>query len=345
MRVTSTSFTIAEYCQQMADKNIVVNRDYQRSNAVWPSAAKSFLIDTILSGFPIPKLSLYQKTDLKSRKTTKEIIDGQQRSNAIFEFYNNNLRVSSKGDFYGKLYNTLSPEEQQNFIDYSLSIDLFVDATEPDIREQFRRVNSYNVPLNPQEKRHSTYQGPFKWFILDQSNHYAQIFKEIGTFTENQLARMDDAKFLADICLAFSEGIISASEARIDKIYKKFDESFDEEDLYRRNLSHAIDQVIFFKDQLGESLIKKYQLYCIILAFIHIKNPIKSLQPIYTSQGLGITNIERTREKLSYLSEAVTTGKWGDSKSVKDFIENSAKTTDREKQRKSRFKILCESIY
>lgn len=344
MRVTPTSFTIAEYCQQMADRNIVVNRNYQRSNAVWPTAARSFLIDTILSGFPIPKLSLYQKTDLKTRKTTKEIVDGQQRSNSIFEFYEGKLRISTKGDFYGKTYNTLSDDEKQNFIDYSLSVDLFVDATEADIREQFRRLNSYNVPLNPQEKRHSTYQGGFKWFILNQSNKYAQTFKDIRTFTENQLARMDDAKFLADICLAFSDGIVSASEARIDKLYKKFDESFEEECIYEKYISHAINQVISFKDQLGDELIKKYHLYCIILAFIHISYPIDALQSIYQSQGHGITNEERARENLSRLSEAVATQNDGDSRPIREFIDNSAKTTDRERQRKKRFEILCEFI-
>ncbi len=344
MRVTPTSFTIAEYCQQMVDRSIVVNRNYQRSNAVWPPAARSFLIDTILNGFPIPKLSLYQKTELITRKTTKEIVDGQQRSNAILEFYNDKLRVSSKGNFQGKSYSTLSDSEKQSFVDYSLSIDLFVDATEADIRELFRRVNSYNVPLNPQEKRHSTYQGLFKWFILEQSNRYSQFFKDIGTFTENQLARMDDSKFLADLCLAFSDGLISASESRIERIYRMFDVKFDKEDSYSKKISYGINKVIYFRDQLGDDLIKKYQLYCLILALIHIKYPIESLQSVYFSHGHGITDIARAKENLSLLSEAVATENGGGSETFKTFIENSTKTTDREKQRKSRFKILCESI-
>ena len=62
-----------KYCQQMREKSIIVNHDYQRSDKVWPPAARSYLIETILLGFPIPKLSLYQTTDLKTKKTKKNM--------------------------------------------------------------------------------------------------------------------------------------------------------------------------------------------------------------------------------------------------------------------------------
>jgi hypothetical protein len=344
MRVAPTSFTIAEYCQQMAEKSIVVNRNYQRSNKVWPVAARSFLIDTILNGFPLPKLSLYQKTDLRTRKTVKEIVDGQQRSHAILDFFNDELRVSSRGDFHGKLYSGLTPEEQQSFLDYQLSVDLFVDATEADIRELFRRVNSYNVPLNPQEKRHSTYQGPFKWFVLQQSNNYAQTFKDLGTFNESQLSRMEDAKFIADICVALEDGLISASERRIDKLYEQFDENFPVEAEYESRIADGINDVLEFREVLGDELIKKYQLYCLILAFAHARRPIESLQNVYQSRGNGIRDTQATREALSRLAEAAATGDDGGSPALREFIDSSSKTTDRQVPRAKRFKSLCEAI-
>jgi hypothetical protein len=78
-----TNMTIAEYCASMDRKEVIVNKNYQRSDQVWPHAARSFLIESILLGFPIPKIYLHSKTDLKTRKTIKEIVDGQQRSRAI----------------------------------------------------------------------------------------------------------------------------------------------------------------------------------------------------------------------------------------------------------------------
>ena len=60
MRVTSSTFTVAEYCEQMREKTITVNHDYQRSDKVWPTAARSYLIETLLLGFPMPKLATVQ---------------------------------------------------------------------------------------------------------------------------------------------------------------------------------------------------------------------------------------------------------------------------------------------
>lgn len=344
MRVTPSSFTIAEYCQQMANKNIVVNRNYQRSNKVWPVAARSFLIDSILSGFPIPKLSLFQKTDLRTRNTVKEIVDGQQRSHAILDFFNDAFRITYKGNFYGNSYSRLTPEEQQRFLDYQLSIDVFVDATDADIRELFRRVNSYNVPLNPQEQRHSTYQGPFKWFIHEQSNKYAQTLKELGTFNESQISRMEEAKFIADICVGLDEGLISASEAKIDKLYKQFNENFNDEVTYGNIIADAMDDVLTFREQLGDELIKKYHLYCLILAFAHKRRAIISLQQIFNSNSSGITDFSKTRENLSRLTEAVASGLDSGDTELRAFIISSSKTTDRQIQRTDRFRILCNAI-
>jgi hypothetical protein len=36
MQVTSSNFTVAEYCEQMRNGAIVVNHDYQRTDKVWP---------------------------------------------------------------------------------------------------------------------------------------------------------------------------------------------------------------------------------------------------------------------------------------------------------------------
>lgn len=344
MKVNSTSFTVAEYCQQMTERAIAVNRNYQRSSAIWPAAARSFLIDSMLSGFPIPKLSLFQKTDLKSRKTIKEIVDGQQRSQAIHDFFDDKLRISTKGRFQGLNYSKLDAEQQQAFLSYQLSVDVFVDATEADIRELFRRVNSYNVPLNPQEIRHATYQGKFKWFLFEMANSYSQLLKDMGVLSESQMARMEDAKFIADICVGLDDGIVSASESRITKLYKKYDESFDTENYFRDSLKYAIDQAIAYRDVLGEELTKRYQFYCLLLAFIHKSNPNPKLQDVWTSDGTGIADPQRTKEKLGRLAEAVATDNDLGNEELSSFISASAKTTDRKEQREKRFKAFCNAL-
>lgn len=116
MNKQSSHFTVADYCKGMKRNEIVVNRNYQRSDHVWPDAARSYLIETILKGFPIPKLYLYQVTDVKSRDTRKEIVDGQQRSVAILDFYEDKLKISKLAeneDIRNKKYSELDEGEKQ----------------------------------------------------------------------------------------------------------------------------------------------------------------------------------------------------------------------------------------
>src|SRR5438034_1088978 len=105
--------TVADYCAAMDRKEISPNNEYQRSDKVWPPSARSFLVETILLGFPIPKIFLFQKTDLKSKKTIKEVVDGQQRSKTIHDFFHNKLVLSKRSEIEsarGKTYDQLSDD-------------------------------------------------------------------------------------------------------------------------------------------------------------------------------------------------------------------------------------------
>jgi hypothetical protein len=208
--------TISEYCQQMKERKIIVNHDYQRSGKIWPPSAKSYFIDTLLLGFPIPKIYIYQSTDLKNRQTIKEIVDGQQRSETIFSFCNGEFSISGNSSFSGKKFSNLEEENQKILLDYQLGIDIFVSATPDEIRQTFKRMNSYTVPLNHQEKRYAEYQGKFKWFITDLSNKYAETLKKIGVFTEKQLSRMDDSELLSDVIMTLYQGIERFSDTKLD---------------------------------------------------------------------------------------------------------------------------------
>src|SRR5216683_1809309 len=214
MKISPTQMTVADYCAAMQRSEIVVNRKYQRSDKVWPPVAKSYLIETMLLDYPVPKLSLFQVTDLKTRKTYKEIVDGQQRSSTIFEFFNDEFALSRNletDEVAGKKFSELEDEFKSKFLEYSLGMDLFLSATPPEVVEVFRRINSYTIPLNPEEHRHASYQGPFKWFIASLAKRLEAVFVLIGLFSEKQLVRMADTKLLTEICDALLNGIRTTS--------------------------------------------------------------------------------------------------------------------------------------
>ena len=118
----------------------MVNDEYQRNTGIWASYARSYFIESILLEYPIPKIFLYSKVDLKSRQSVKEIVDGQQRSHALQNFYNRKFRLSSKIEteqLRGKNYNQLGEDYQSAFLSYSLPIDEFRGVQPPEIQESF----------------------------------------------------------------------------------------------------------------------------------------------------------------------------------------------------------------
>ncbi len=269
LTTTPTTFTIAEYCDQVANGSIIVNEKYQRSNKVWPSSARSYLIDTILSGYPIPKISLYQKLDLPTRKTIKEIVDGQQRTNAIMAFYKDELKISGRSDYEGMTYSALEPAEQRVFLSYPLTTDIFSAASPDDIREVFRRINSYTIPLNKQEHRHATYQGEFKWFIGSLLKDYTQSLIDCGAMTERSVSRMADAAFFTEFVAALELGIFSARESILDSMYKKYDKSYSEMVYHESRIAAAFVVLYDLRDFYSTKLMKQYSLFTLLLAISH----------------------------------------------------------------------------
>lgn len=271
MRTQHSTVTVADFCRGLARKEYSVNRNYQRSDAVWPQAAKSFLIETILLDYPVPKLSLHQRLELSTRTTVKDIVDGQQRSRAIMDFYENKLRLSRSlltEEYRGRRFSELDKEAQSQFLNYGLNFDVFVAAQAEEVREVFRRMNSFTVPLNPEESRHASFQGPFKWFIHGLSRDFDTAFQACGVFTEKQINRMVDAKLITEIAHALLRGITTTSKASLDKIYRDFDVDFPQQDEVDGAIRAGLDGVLSDPDIRDTPLLKPYNVYSLALAHI-----------------------------------------------------------------------------
>jgi len=339
-----TPYNIAEFCQALERNEILVNYDYQRSPRVWPPAAKSFLIETILLGYPMPKLSLHQITDLKTRRTTKEIVDGQQRSVTILEFYQDKLRLGKKAlptDSAGKKYTELDESLQKRFLNYSLSVDLFIGANKEDIREVFRRMNSYTVPLNAEEKRHARFQGPFKWFIYRLTKTYSQATEDMGIFTEKQLNRMQDAKLFSEVVHALFKGIQTTKDTELTRLYEDNDKSFAEEEATEKRLRKAMDFVIDLKTLHDGPLMKPHQVYALLLAVSHYQTQVAKLETTYkfakvkADKATIVANLARLAGVLEDPDS---------DRRLKPFFLAGAGKTNVADQRKARFQWVCKAV-
>src|SRR3990167_5814992 len=75
-------------------ERIDTNPDFQRP-AVWGRSQKQLLIDTILRDYDVPKL-YWRKTS--SKPDTYDVVDGQQRLRAIWEFFEGEYKLPKDSD-------------------------------------------------------------------------------------------------------------------------------------------------------------------------------------------------------------------------------------------------------
>lgn len=307
MNINTNNYSILEIIQMLDRKELVVNTEYQRGSGLWPEGPSSYFIDTILEGYPFPKIYMYESLDRPARGIRKEIVDGQQRIKTIVRFYRNELALRGESDYAGKRFDDLDEETQDHFLSYAVSVDVIRNATGAEILQMFRRMNAYTLPLNEPEKRHSSFQGPFKWFINQLSDNLNEFFVEFGVFTNRQIVRMSDAELLTDCVLAMERGVISTNASDLRKLYRQYDENFSRADRYQEPIEESFRFITTNLEALrGTHLMKPYALHSLVTALIHCKYGIGEITQNWNVHPTGrfAINPPQTSEILLALAQA-----------------------------------------
>ncbi|RLC83391.1 MAG: DUF262 domain-containing protein [Chloroflexi bacterium] len=346
MRINQSQYTIAEILEMFKKKDIVINKSYQRGAGLWPDTAQTYFIDTILEGFPFPKLYFYQSFDRDKRKPIKEVVDGQQRLTTIKNFSEGKFKLSSASEnFNGLYFDDLSEDMQEKFLMYSVPVDMILAAEKPILLEMFRRMNAYTSPLNSAEKRHSEFQGEFKWFITDIADKYSPIFEDYGILTSKQIIRMGDAELLAEFSILIEEGVTSKSATSLKKIYHRFNDIFPNKNKHKKIISDFFNTLKIEFAELRESFIMKpYVIHSLFTAMTHLKYGIPG-----GDQALGVDPIghyfisaDTAIEKLLSLAEAHETqdleGEY------KEYVAACLSTTTKKAQRTVRSKYIVNAL-
>lgn len=278
MQISTNNYSIVEIIAMIERKELIVNRDYQRGTGLWPDGPASYFIDTILGGFPFPKIYMYEYIDRTDRRMRKEIVDGQQRIRTIQRFYNNEFPIQGESDFRGRRFRDLEDEDQIRFASYPVSVDVIRSAKRSDILQMFRRMNAYTLPLNEPEKRHSSFQGQFKWFVNDLADALSEFFVEFGVFTQRQIVRMADAELISECVLSMERGIISTSASDLNRLYKGYEEDFPNAADFYSKIRTTFD---FISGELGvlrkSHMMKPYALHSLVTALIHARYGIEAI--------------------------------------------------------------------
>ncbi|NDV26896.1 DUF262 domain-containing protein [Desulfovibrio sp. JC010] len=157
---------------EMWDREALVIPKFQRK-FVWKISQASLLIDSFLSGLPVPPIFLYI-----NRKNENLVIDGQQRIMSIVYFLNGYFgqedSKSRKRVFRLKLseghpYNNMSfedlPDDEQRKLQYSTVLRAInIKQLDPDDEGSsayhiFERLNTGGTPLSSQEIRNCVFEG------------------------------------------------------------------------------------------------------------------------------------------------------------------------------------------
>lgn len=147
--------------------------EYQR-RLRWSQEKKSKLIESFLMNVPVPPVFLFDGAGMKL-----EVLDGQQRINAIKEFLGGSFdleRLKIWPSLNGRSFSKLPPALKRGLNRAKLSaITLIADSTagdknQIDLRAQvFERLNTGGEKLNPQELRNCLYSGSFNKLITELS--------------------------------------------------------------------------------------------------------------------------------------------------------------------------------
>jgi hypothetical protein len=248
-----------------ADK-LFVNRRYQRK-LVWTLEEKQRLVESVLRGYPMPAVLMADRGD-----GSYEVIDGLQRLHSLMSFIENAFRTLEEHAFDVSQFPTaaqratsgkftvaqdgphLPVDQVTAFLDYSIAVSVMRGATEEEVDDVFRRINTYGHRLSDQERRQAGVQDTFSSLVrvlaselrgdasvdylqlwqmpsisidLPMSNHGYQVIAnqvfwcEQGVLRSTDLRDSLDEQCIADVLASICTGtIVDRTKDALDAIYE-----------------------------------------------------------------------------------------------------------------------------
>lgn len=243
---TSPTNKDVSYLQQIQKSGqLLLAPEFQRLG-VWPRTAKAYLIDTILSDKPIPLLFFSKTVNPQTGRSSYAVVDGQQRLRAVFEFLDDRIRLPNTNQtdlrWRGRKYSELHQDQRTQLLNYDLSVVELKNYSDDDIRDIFVRMNRYVVKLNASELRHAYEDGAFKRFAEGVGSW--EFWREKRVLTQNQVQRMRNVEFAAELAILLSEGPQDKKDS-IELYYGEYTQTFE----YAEEIASRLQVFLAWIDQ------------------------------------------------------------------------------------------------
>ena len=140
---------------------------YQRYE-VWTPQKRSKLIESVLMGLPLPRFYFAENED-----ETQEVVDGQQRLQALFRYMDNEYALTGLKtlvELNKKKSADLDKKLKNRIKNFSLPTVVIQKESDRELRyDLFERLNTGATGLNEQELRNAVFRGEYNDFILPAS--------------------------------------------------------------------------------------------------------------------------------------------------------------------------------
>lgn len=268
------NYSIRDF-QEWDDRGeLILQPKFQRRD-VWSDKARSYLMDTIIRGKPIPKIYMRQDINPDTRRVLREIVDGQQRLRTALTFIKDGFKISKAHHehYGGSKFSDLDKDAQRDILKYEFVVDLLEDMPDNEVYDLFARINTYSEKLKPQELRNAKWFGEFKSSVYLLAKEFYTFFSENKIFTPKAILRMAEAEFISDLLLAQQEGIQAGAKAILDNAYKKYDDEFPVRRTHEKRFRETVDAIgAIFEGSLADSEFRAIRLlYPLHCAIYHMK--------------------------------------------------------------------------
>jgi hypothetical protein len=317
---------------------------YQRRGRLWSDTDKAYLIDSILNGYDIPKLYVADFTwgdsALNKQKLPYAIIDGKQRFEAIFDFFEGNITLND--DFVylqkpelslgGLGYRDLKkryPDLAETLDEYNLDVMGVVAHDEEPINELFVRLNR-SKSLTGAEIRNAM-SGPAPAVIRQIAKH--EFFKVNVTF---QTKRGQDLNAAAKVLYSeYHNGLKETKKSNLDQFVTETQRRPKEklELSARKVLDVLADMTEIFLPK--DRLLGSAGVFPVYYWFVRTR-PEKEFPLIRQF----LVRFEESRRKNRELVAARPDSKKVDRQLVE--YDQFNRSTNDERSHKGRFRILCD---
>ena len=318
--ITRTTYRVSDFLSWQRQGALDLRPPFQR-NSVWSAKAKSFFIDSIVRGYPVPLVFLQDRTDPKSFEPTRLVVDGQQRLRTVLGYIDEKcLKDRDESDAFavlkthnvelaGRSFKQLSADIQQRILQFEFSVHVLPPATANSVLlEIFARMNATGTRLNPQELRNAEFSGAFKQLAYSLSYEELDRWLHWGLVSKSQVAKMDNVELVSELLIFLLKGISAKNQLAIHKTYAELDDEVVHEKALRvrcAEIFDALDEIygggvgVETSHDFKSSPFKSQGWFYVLFAFIHdrmFENSV-SAKPIVKAKAIAVARIRRHLDK------------------------------------------------